>query len=48
MLYYKNIKLRRKRKGAIRADVNKYIRPAAKALVISEPMAIFYPKDGKS
>ena len=37
-----------KKKGATRADVRKDVEPAAKAPVVSEPMAIFYPGDGKS
>ena len=45
---YKNIKLKRKKRGAIKADVCKDVELATKALVISEPMAIFYPRDGKS
>ena len=35
-------------KGATRTSVTKDIEPAAKALVVGEPMAIFYPGDGKS
>ena len=48
MLPYKNTKLRRRRRRAARADVNNYTEPAAKALVVGEPIAIFYPGDGKS
>jgi len=44
---YKNIKLKRKKKGATRANVYKDVEPAAKALVISELMAIFYAGHGK-
>ena len=36
------------KKGATRADVRKDVEPAAKALVVGEPMAIFHPEDGKS
>ena len=32
--------------GAV--GVYKYLARVAKALVVSEPMAIFYPRDGKS
>ena len=35
MLYYKNIKLKR-RKGVARADINNYIELAAKALAVDE------------
>jgi len=30
------------------ANINKYIQPGAKALVINKPIAIFHPKNGKS
>jgi len=36
------------KKGATRAGVRKDVKPAAKALVVSEPIVIFYPGDGKS
>ena len=47
----KDIKLEKgKEKGKIGSTVGlyKYLTRAAKALVVSEPMAIFYPGDGKS
>jgi len=44
---YKNTKLKRKRKGAIKADVCKDIELAAKALVLSKLIAIFHPRDRK-
>jgi len=44
---YKDIKLKRKRKRAIRADVYKDIKLAAKALVISEPIANFHARHEK-
>jgi hypothetical protein len=54
----KNTKLRRRRerrkeKGERRKDclevvVGGYLAKAAKALVVSEPIAIFHPRDGKS
>jgi hypothetical protein len=54
----KNTKLRRRRerrkeKGERRKDrlevvVGGYLAKAAKALVVSEPIAIFHPGDGKS
>ena len=44
---YEDIKLRKKRKGAIMADVCKDVKAAAKALVVSEPMAIFHAGHGK-
>ena len=42
MLFSKNTKLRRRRKE------KEYLTKAAKALVVSELIAIFYPGDGKS
>jgi len=44
---YKDTKLKKRRKKAIRADVRKDVEPAAKALVLSKPMAIFHPRDRK-
>jgi len=44
---YKNIKLKKKKKGATRAGVYKDIEPATKALVVSEPIVIFHPRDRK-
>jgi len=38
MLYYKNTKLKRRKKGVARTKVNKYIGAAAKVLVIGEPI----------
>ena len=32
----------------INTSINRYVIKAAKALVISEPIAIFHPRDGKS
>ena len=50
MLFNKNTKLRRRRKrGKNRLKVvDRHLAKAAKALVISKPIAIFYPRDGKS
>ena len=45
---YEDIKLKRKRKKAIKANVRKDIKLAAKALVVSKSMTIFYPGDRKS
>jgi len=45
---YKDIKLKKRRKEAIRVDVRKDIKLVTKALVISEPMAIFYARHRKS
>jgi len=45
---YKDTKLKRRRKGTARANVYKDVELAAKALVISKPIAIFYPRDRKS
>ena len=39
-------KEKRKMGGVV--GLYKYLAKAAKALVVSEPMAIFYPRDGKS
>ena len=50
MLFSKNTKLRRRRKrGKDRLEVvGGYLAKAAQALVVSEPIVIFYPGDGKS
>ena len=50
MLFSENTKLRRRRerrKNYLEV-VGRYLIKAAKALVVSELIAIFYPKDGKS
>jgi len=53
LLFSKDIKLRRRRRRRRRRKkiigaVGGYLARAAKALVVSEPIAIFYPGDGKS
>ena len=45
---YKIIKLKKRRKRGARVNIYKDIESAAKALVVSELMAIFHPGDGKS
>jgi len=47
-VYTKILNQGKGKKGAIRADVRKDVELVAKALVVSESMAIFYPGDGKS
>ena len=47
-MYIKILNWEEEKKGAIRAGVCKDVKPAAKALVVSELMAIFHPRDGKS
>jgi len=42
-VYMKILNWGKGKKGATRANVYKDIKPAAKALVVSEPMAIFHP-----
>jgi len=44
---HEDIKLKRKKKGAIRANVHKDIELAVKALIISKLIAIFYAGHGK-
>ena len=50
MLFSKNTKLRRRRKRGKNylKVVSGYLAKAAKALIVSKPIAIFYPRDGKS
>ena len=50
MLFSKNTKLRRRRKRKKNRleVVGRYLAKAAKALVVSEPIAIFHPGDRKS
>jgi len=51
LLFSENTKLRRRRerrKNRLEVVVGGYLTKAAKALVLSEPIAIFYPGDGKS
>ena len=51
MLFSKNTKLRRRRerrKKSLGVVVGGHLAKAAKALVVSEPIAIFYPGDRKS
>jgi len=43
---YKDTKLRKRKRGVIRADVRKDVKPATKALVVNKSIAIFYPRDG--
>jgi len=50
LLFSENTKLRRRRerrKNCLEV-VGGYLTKAAKALVVSEPIAIFYPRDKKS
>jgi len=44
---YRDTKLKKRKKGATKADIRKDIEPATKALVLSKLMVIFYPRDGK-
>jgi len=39
MLYYKDTKLKRRKKGVAKTDVNKYVGWAAKALALGGPIA---------
>ena len=50
MLFSKNTKLRRKRKRGKNylKVIGRHLAKAAKALVVSKPIAIFYPRDRKS
>jgi len=48
LLFSKDIKLRRGRGRRIVGVVGGHVARAAEALVLSEPIAIFYPGDGKS
>jgi len=51
LLFSKNIKLRgrrERRKNYLEVGVGGYLAKAAKALVVSELIAIFHPGDGKS
>jgi len=47
-MYIKNTKLKKRIREAIRDAICKDIEPATKALVVSELIAIFHPRDGKS
>ena len=47
-MYIKILNWGEGKKGVVRADVRKDVGLAAKALVVSEPMAIFQPEGGKS
>jgi hypothetical protein len=50
LLFSENTKLRRRRKRGKNCleVVGGHLAKAAKALVVSKPIAIFYPRDGKS
>jgi len=51
LLFSENTKLRRRRerrKNRLEVVVGRYLAKAAKALVVSELIAIFYPGDRKS
>ena len=48
MLSYKDTELKRRRKMNYLGVMGEYLVRAAKALVVSEPIAIFHPGDGKS
>jgi len=45
---YKIARLKKRRKRGVRVNIYEDVEPAAKALVVGELMAIFYPKDRKS
>ena len=45
MLSYQDISEREERK---KREIDRHFARAAKALVVSEPIAIFHPRDGKS
>jgi len=47
-MYIKILNQGEGKKGAIKADVGKDVKPAAKALVVSKLIAIFHPRDRKS
>ena len=47
-MYTKILNWEEGKKGATKADIRKDVEPAAEALVVSEPMAIFHPGDGTS
>ena len=47
-VYIKILNKKKRKKGAIKANICKDIEPAAKALVLSKPMAIFHSGDRKS
>jgi len=44
LLFNKDTKLRRRKRRAARTDINNYTESAAKALVVGEPIAIFYAR----
>ena len=46
LLFNKDTKLKRKRRRAARTNINNYTESAAKALVVGEPIAIFYAGHG--
>jgi hypothetical protein len=50
LLFSKNTKLRRRRKRRKNylKVINRHLAKAAKALIVSKLIAIFYPRDGKS
>jgi len=47
-MYIKILNWGEGKKGATRAGVCKDVELATKALVVSKPIAIFHPEDGKS